>query len=49
MKKIFGNQYNKRKFTQELSELICSRKFDLQNALDMMSRNTSENAKISSI
>ena len=49
MKKIFGNQYNKRKFTQELSELICSRKFDLQNALDMMSRNTSENAKISSM
>lgn len=49
MKKLFANQYYKRKFTQELTELICSRKFDLQNALDMMSRNTADAARITAM
>lgn len=38
----FINEYNKRRFTEILEELVCSKKMDLKNALSLMSRALSD-------
>ncbi|MBO4532679.1 MAG: type II secretion system F family protein [Treponema sp.] len=38
----FTNEYNKRRFTEILEELVCVKKLDLKNALSLMSRAMSD-------
>ena len=39
MKTIFSNSSNKRRFTQELAEMVCEKRFDLPDALNILSKN----------
>ena len=46
MKTVFGNNTNRRRFTQALAEMVCKKKFDLAGSLKIISSNNSFDCRI---